>query len=108
MTIKNLIALLQKQKNQEAVIIISSDEEGNAYQFFGGSSMSQNKYFVLFPSGKYIDDEDLYPTGCDNCDHDENKPCEDIQEVKMKEEFEGGTASWCKECRERDNNFIAL
>jgi Zn finger protein HypA/HybF involved in hydrogenase expression len=44
---------------------------------------------------------------CDNCDHDENKPREDVQEVKMKEEFEGGTALWCKECRERDNDFIA-
>jgi len=44
--------------------------------------------------------------GCDNCDHDEYKPCEDVKEVKMKEEFNGGKAKWCAKCRKRDSDFI--
>lgn len=41
---------------------------------------------------------------CDNTDHEGE--VKDIQDVEMKEEFEGGIVSWCKSCRERDDDFI--
>jgi len=46
------------------------------------------------------------PTECDNVDCKGNP--KDIQKVTMKKEFEGGEVNWCKKCRERDNDFIAI
>lgn len=53
----------------------------------------------------HLDTSPLRKKNCDNVDCKGNP--KDIQEVKMKKEFEGGEVNWCKECRERDNNFIA-
>ena len=42
---------------------------------------------------------------CDNTNC-KNKDIHFFYQVQMKEEFEGEKAIWCKECIERDEDFI--
>jgi RNase P subunit RPR2 len=46
--------------------------------------------------------------GCDNTDCENRLITPKTKEVRMKQEFEGGTVNWCDDCIERDKDFIQV
>lgn len=66
-----------------------------------GMAVSQARYLLLQGT-------------CDNTDHLKSGGCEDCREVVMDKEFQTDpdsenpdVAIWCKDCRERDEEFIS-
>lgn len=43
---------------------------------------------------------------CDNTDCETPDKEQDLDEVTMADEFEGGTADWCKDCQDRDEDML--
>jgi hypothetical protein len=43
---------------------------------------------------------------CDNTDCQGFESDDQLREVEMKEEFEGGIVWWCEDCIKRDHDFV--
>ena len=75
--------------------------------------ISQAEILELESLKEHIDPSDVLllqwagiPEYCENTDHDESGPHEDLAEIKLLPEFETPSCYWCKACRERDCEMI--
>lgn len=51
MTIKELIEILQKEPNQERIIVLSSDAEGNSFSLLHSENIEQMRFYKGDPLG---------------------------------------------------------